>query len=196
MTLKVEMIRCSYWVPYDTDKMVATHTPISHGPVAIVSADDLEIHNIETQHDDPSDIHSIQGESQDCDPKEQLQDNKVDLKLMMIISFKTSLTTVDAILKIHDKQSHNDEQVFLKQCLCKDNEKVADLINLNQVYLSVVVPLDDKPMPKDPSHNKDSHPSENHKDTLFSTTMSDKYSQSAYSDDMYDDLSLKLEGSL
>lgn len=43
MTLRVEKIKYFGCVPYDIDKIVSTHAPIAHGPVAAVLADDHEI---------------------------------------------------------------------------------------------------------------------------------------------------------
>ncbi|KAF3666160.1 hypothetical protein FXO37_10704 [Capsicum annuum] len=69
------------------------------------------------------------------------------------------------------------------------------MINLNQFDPTLVVPKNDVPFPKDPSHLTDSHPSEKHKETLFDNTMSDECSQSIHSVDMHNDLALNLEES-
>lgn len=120
MAQRVDKIRYSGRVPYDTNKMVLTRASISHDLVAVVSADNLEIQRIETCHDQPSKVPLSQRASQDCDTEEKLQDNNgdnVDLAHMMITSSEQYSTTSDDHLQIPEEESHNGEQVSLKQCI-------------------------------------------------------------------------------
>lgn len=110
MTQRVEEIGCLSWDPYDADKMVSTHAPISHGLNVVVSANGLEIQRTNMKYDDPSKAASIQRATRDCDPEEQLQDNndnKVNPSHMMITCYERDSTTSDDLLLIPDEESYN-----------------------------------------------------------------------------------------
>lgn len=164
--------------------MVSTHTPIFDKTTLIVPADDVEIQRVETQYDEPSEVIYIQRVSQNYDSEKQLQDNKVYPAHMIIMSCEPDVAALDDLLQILIKESHNDQQVSLKQCLLKNNDKDSDLIHLNQVDLSLVVLKDDKLMPKDPYLHIDSHPSKKQKETLFHNVMPDECYQYVYYNDM------------
>lgn len=77
---------------------------------------------------------------------------------MLISSCEPNSTTSDYVLQIPDEESHNDEQVSLKKCLPKKNDKAADLTNRYQLDLSLVAPKDDEIVTKDSSPHTDFYP--------------------------------------
>lgn len=83
----------------------------------------------------------------------------------------------------------------MKHYLHKNNDKAFESINPNQVYPSLVVPMDDEIGTKESSPPTDSHPSKKNKETSLDNNISDKSLNSVHSITIPDNSILKIHGS-